>query len=235
VFQHCTLPADVRLAIVRAGFGDESLDCVQLTDAALRQFITVVMSACPSRIPGRRRKAKSPCQRRVLGVGPGSVLEWAEDGDHIVVRRAGRFSLDDVHRTDAARPGDCGGGCRALSKASGGRVFRPPCPRTRAEGGAPAPHDVRSKSGQTRGRNQAVPGRAMMSSVRAARTSKSTMSVPPSFVGDLRWTATWGTAPSRAARSPRETPASQAALPRLRPPLPRRLAAPPEWTRRTLR
>jgi AbrB family looped-hinge helix DNA binding protein len=36
--------------------------------------------------------------RRKLGVGPGSVLEWDEEGDKIIVRRAGRFSSVDIHR-----------------------------------------------------------------------------------------------------------------------------------------
>jgi AbrB family looped-hinge helix DNA binding protein len=36
--------------------------------------------------------------RRRLGVGPGSILEWEEDGDKIVVRRAGRFSSEDIHQ-----------------------------------------------------------------------------------------------------------------------------------------
>jgi antitoxin PrlF len=36
--------------------------------------------------------------RRKLGVGPGSVLEWVEDGNQIVVRRAGRFNSEDIHR-----------------------------------------------------------------------------------------------------------------------------------------
>jgi bifunctional DNA-binding transcriptional regulator/antitoxin component of YhaV-PrlF toxin-antitoxin module len=36
--------------------------------------------------------------RRKLGIGPGSVLEWDEDGDKIVVRRSGRFSSQDIHR-----------------------------------------------------------------------------------------------------------------------------------------
>lgn len=36
--------------------------------------------------------------RRRLGVGPGAVLEWSEDGGAIVVRRAGRYSSEDVHR-----------------------------------------------------------------------------------------------------------------------------------------
>jgi antitoxin PrlF len=36
--------------------------------------------------------------RKRLGVGPGSVLEWDEDGDRVVVRRAGRYSSEDIHR-----------------------------------------------------------------------------------------------------------------------------------------
>ena len=36
--------------------------------------------------------------RQRLGIGPGSVLEWDEDGDRIVVRRAGRYSSEDIHR-----------------------------------------------------------------------------------------------------------------------------------------
>lgn len=36
--------------------------------------------------------------RRKLGVGPGSVLEWDEEGGRIVVRRAGRYTSEDIHR-----------------------------------------------------------------------------------------------------------------------------------------
>jgi bifunctional DNA-binding transcriptional regulator/antitoxin component of YhaV-PrlF toxin-antitoxin module len=36
--------------------------------------------------------------RRKLGIGPGSVLEWEEEGNKMVVRRAGRFSSEDIHR-----------------------------------------------------------------------------------------------------------------------------------------
>lgn len=36
--------------------------------------------------------------RQKLGVGPGSILEWDEQGEQIVVRRAGRFTSEDVHR-----------------------------------------------------------------------------------------------------------------------------------------
>ena len=36
--------------------------------------------------------------RRKLGIGPGSVLEWEEEGNKMVVRRAGRFSSEDIHQ-----------------------------------------------------------------------------------------------------------------------------------------
>jgi antitoxin PrlF len=36
--------------------------------------------------------------RRKLGIGPGSVLEWDEEGDSVIVRKAGRYSSEDIHR-----------------------------------------------------------------------------------------------------------------------------------------
>ncbi len=36
--------------------------------------------------------------RQRLGVGAGSVLEWEEDGDRVIVRKAGRYSSEDIHR-----------------------------------------------------------------------------------------------------------------------------------------
>jgi bifunctional DNA-binding transcriptional regulator/antitoxin component of YhaV-PrlF toxin-antitoxin module len=38
-----------------------------------------------------------PVEVRKLGVGPGSVLEWNEEGGAVVVRRAGRFTSEDIH------------------------------------------------------------------------------------------------------------------------------------------
>jgi AbrB family looped-hinge helix DNA binding protein len=35
--------------------------------------------------------------RKRLGLGPGSVLEWAEKGGQVVVRKAGRYSSAEVH------------------------------------------------------------------------------------------------------------------------------------------
>jgi AbrB family looped-hinge helix DNA binding protein len=36
--------------------------------------------------------------RKKLGIGPGSILEWEEDGERMVVRRSGRFTSEDIHR-----------------------------------------------------------------------------------------------------------------------------------------
>jgi AbrB family looped-hinge helix DNA binding protein len=36
--------------------------------------------------------------RNKLGIGPGSILEWEEDGDKIVVKRSGTFSSEEIHR-----------------------------------------------------------------------------------------------------------------------------------------
>jgi bifunctional DNA-binding transcriptional regulator/antitoxin component of YhaV-PrlF toxin-antitoxin module len=36
--------------------------------------------------------------RRKLGVGPGSTLEWEEEGNKMVVRRAGEFTSEDIHQ-----------------------------------------------------------------------------------------------------------------------------------------
>ena len=35
--------------------------------------------------------------RKKLGIGPGSVLEWEERDDEIVVRRAGKHTSSEVH------------------------------------------------------------------------------------------------------------------------------------------
>ena len=36
--------------------------------------------------------------RRKLGIGPGTVLEWDEDGDRVLIRKAGRYSSKNVHQ-----------------------------------------------------------------------------------------------------------------------------------------
>ncbi|HEY3177522.1 MAG TPA: AbrB/MazE/SpoVT family DNA-binding domain-containing protein [Casimicrobiaceae bacterium] len=42
--------------------------------------------------------------RRKLGLAPGSVLEWREQGGHYVVRRATRHTSEEIHRTLFAKP-----------------------------------------------------------------------------------------------------------------------------------
>ncbi len=45
--------------------------------------------------------------RRRLAIGPGSVLEWDQEGATIVVRRAGRYTSQDLHEAlfkQAPRP-----------------------------------------------------------------------------------------------------------------------------------
>ena len=42
--------------------------------------------------------------RRRLGVGPGSVLEWDQDGEQIVVRLLGLYTSEDVHKAVFKRP-----------------------------------------------------------------------------------------------------------------------------------
>lgn len=36
--------------------------------------------------------------RKKLGIGPGSVLEWEQDGDRIIVRRAGTVNSEEIHK-----------------------------------------------------------------------------------------------------------------------------------------
>lgn len=42
--------------------------------------------------------------RKKLGVGPGAVLEWDEQNGQVVVRRAGRYSSEDIHRALFRKP-----------------------------------------------------------------------------------------------------------------------------------
>jgi len=42
--------------------------------------------------------------RRRLGIGPGSVLEWDEEGEKIVVRRVAQYTSEDVHKAVFTKP-----------------------------------------------------------------------------------------------------------------------------------
>lgn len=46
-----------------------------------------------------RGQVSAPAEiQRKLGIGPGSTIEWEEDGERVFVRKAGRYSFEDVHR-----------------------------------------------------------------------------------------------------------------------------------------
>ena len=57
------------------------------------------MSIARSRLTSQGQVSVPAEVRRKLGVSAGSVLEWDEDGGQIVVRRAGQYTSEDIHRT----------------------------------------------------------------------------------------------------------------------------------------
>jgi len=66
------------------------------------------MSLAKSRVTAQGQISVPAEVRRKLGIGPGSVLEWDQVGEEMVVRRAGTYSSQDVHdalfsRTPARR------------------------------------------------------------------------------------------------------------------------------------
>ena len=56
------------------------------------------MATAHSKVTAQGQISVPSIIRKKLGIGPGSVLEWEEEGDRIVVRRAGHFSSEDIHR-----------------------------------------------------------------------------------------------------------------------------------------
>jgi AbrB family looped-hinge helix DNA binding protein len=56
------------------------------------------MALAHSKVTAQGQISVPVAVRRKLGIGPGSTLEWDEDGDKIVVRRSGRFTSEDIHR-----------------------------------------------------------------------------------------------------------------------------------------
>jgi len=55
------------------------------------------MAIATSRLTAQGQISVPAEVRRKLGIGPGSVLEWEQDGEKILVRRAGRYSSEDLH------------------------------------------------------------------------------------------------------------------------------------------
>jgi AbrB family looped-hinge helix DNA binding protein len=56
------------------------------------------MALAHSRLTAQGQISVPASIRQKLGVGPGSILEWDEDGGRIVVRRSGKYTTQDLHR-----------------------------------------------------------------------------------------------------------------------------------------
>ncbi|MCR6646388.1 MAG: type II toxin-antitoxin system PrlF family antitoxin [Terricaulis sp.] len=56
------------------------------------------MSAIKSKITAQGQVSIPADIRKKLGVGPGGVIEWVEEDGKIVLRRAGKYSSDDIHK-----------------------------------------------------------------------------------------------------------------------------------------
>lgn len=55
------------------------------------------MTIAQSKLTAQGQISVPAAVRRKLGVGPGSTLEWQEEGDKIIVRRVGRFTSVQLH------------------------------------------------------------------------------------------------------------------------------------------
>ena len=57
------------------------------------------MKIAQSRITSQGQISVPAEVRKRLALKPGSVLEWDEEGDHIIVRRVSLHTFEDVHKT----------------------------------------------------------------------------------------------------------------------------------------
>jgi AbrB family looped-hinge helix DNA binding protein len=56
------------------------------------------MSTAHSKVTAQGQISVPAEIRRKLGIGPGSILEWNAEGEHVIVRKAGRYSSEEIHR-----------------------------------------------------------------------------------------------------------------------------------------
>lgn len=55
------------------------------------------MALAQSRLTAQGQISVPAEVRRRLGIGPGSVIEWEQEGDKLVVRRAEKYTMQDLH------------------------------------------------------------------------------------------------------------------------------------------
>lgn len=56
------------------------------------------MEKVRSRITSQGQISIPATVRKKLGIGPGSVIEWEEKGEDVIVKRSNLYSLDDLHK-----------------------------------------------------------------------------------------------------------------------------------------
>jgi AbrB family looped-hinge helix DNA binding protein len=76
----------------------------ELASHPLPRYYLLCMALPQSKLTAQGQISVPAEIRRKLGIGPGSILEWDDDGENIVVRRAGRYSFEDMHRALFAKP-----------------------------------------------------------------------------------------------------------------------------------
>jgi len=62
------------------------------------------MAIAQSRLTAQGQISVPAAVRQKLGIGPGSTLEWSEEGEKVVVRRVGRFTSTDLHEAVFPKP-----------------------------------------------------------------------------------------------------------------------------------
>jgi AbrB family looped-hinge helix DNA binding protein len=55
------------------------------------------MGIAHSRLTKQGQISVPAAVRRRLGIGPGGILEWHEENGEVLVRRAGRYSAEEIH------------------------------------------------------------------------------------------------------------------------------------------
>ena len=62
------------------------------------------MALAHSRLTAQGQISVPAKVRQKLGVGPGSILEWDDEGGRVVVRKAGRYTSLDIHLAVFPKP-----------------------------------------------------------------------------------------------------------------------------------
>ncbi|HLH20473.1 MAG TPA: AbrB/MazE/SpoVT family DNA-binding domain-containing protein [Bryobacteraceae bacterium] len=57
------------------------------------------MALAKSKVTSQGQVSVPAAVRKKLGIVPGSTIEWEEEGDRVVVRRAGKYTFEDIRRT----------------------------------------------------------------------------------------------------------------------------------------